>query len=57
VPKAKIGRIKSRLVQENLRLPIRAGETVGELIWDIPWCFNPQSQIGGIAQFGLVVEG
>jgi D-alanyl-D-alanine carboxypeptidase (penicillin-binding protein 5/6) len=36
VPKAKIGRIRSRLVQENLRLPIRAGETVGELIWDIP---------------------
>jgi len=36
VPKAKIGRIKSRLVQGNLRPPICAGEIVGELIWDIP---------------------
>jgi D-alanyl-D-alanine carboxypeptidase (penicillin-binding protein 5/6) len=36
VPKAKVGRIESRLVQGNLRLPILAGEIVGELIWDIP---------------------
>lgn len=36
MPKDKVGRIKSCLVQGNLRLPIRAGEIVGELIWDIP---------------------
>ncbi len=35
VPKAKVGRIKSFLVQGSLRLPILAGETVGELVWDI----------------------
>jgi len=36
VPKAKVGRIKSRLMQGNLKPPIRAGEIVGEIIWDIP---------------------
>jgi len=36
VPKTEVGRIKSRLVQRDLKLPIRAGEIVGELIWDIP---------------------
>jgi len=36
VPKTEVGRIKSCLVQEDLKLPIRAGEIVGELTWDIP---------------------
>jgi D-alanyl-D-alanine carboxypeptidase (penicillin-binding protein 5/6) len=71
VPKAKIGRIKSRLVQENLRLPIRAGETVGELIWDIPgasihkvklaashnldWSWKAKARFWGIRFLGILV--
>jgi len=71
VPKAKIGRIKSRLVQENLRLPIRAGETVGELIWDIPgasihkvklaashnldWSWKAKARLWGIRFLGILV--
>jgi D-alanyl-D-alanine carboxypeptidase (penicillin-binding protein 5/6) len=71
VPKAKIERIKSRLVQENLRLPIRAGETVGELIWDIPgasihkvklaaahnldWSWKAKARLWGIRFLGVLV--
>jgi len=36
VPKFKVGWIKSRLSQEKLELPIRTGEVVGEIVWDVP---------------------
>lgn len=36
VPKTKLSQIKSYLVQENSKPPIRRGETVGEVFWDIP---------------------
>jgi D-alanyl-D-alanine carboxypeptidase (penicillin-binding protein 5/6) len=70
VPKAKVGRIKSRLVQGNLRFPIRAGEIVGELIWDIPgasihkvklaaahnldWSWKAKARLWGIRFLGVL---
>jgi D-alanyl-D-alanine carboxypeptidase (penicillin-binding protein 5/6) len=71
VPKAKVGRIKSRLVQGNLRFPIHAGEIVGELIWDIPgasihkvklaaahnldWSWKAKARLWGIRFLGVLV--
>jgi D-alanyl-D-alanine carboxypeptidase (penicillin-binding protein 5/6) len=71
VPKAKVGRIKSRLVQGNLRFPIHAGEIVGELIWDIPgasihkvklaashnldWSWKAKARLWGIRFLGILV--
>jgi D-alanyl-D-alanine carboxypeptidase (penicillin-binding protein 5/6) len=71
VPKAKVGRIKSRLVQGNLRFPIHAGEIVGELIWDIPgasihkvklaaahnldWSLKAKARLWGIRFLGILV--
>jgi D-alanyl-D-alanine carboxypeptidase (penicillin-binding protein 5/6) len=71
VPKAKVGRIKSRLMQGNLRFPIRAGEIVGELIWDIPgasihkvklaaahnldWSWKAKARLWGIRFLGVLV--
>jgi D-alanyl-D-alanine carboxypeptidase (penicillin-binding protein 5/6) len=70
VPKAKIGRIKSCLVQGSLKLPIRAGEIVGELIWDIPgasihkvklaaahnldWSWKAKAKLWGIRFLGVL---
>jgi D-alanyl-D-alanine carboxypeptidase (penicillin-binding protein 5/6) len=71
VPKAKVGRIKSRLMQGNLRFPIHAGEIVGELIWDIPgasihkvklaaahnldWSWKAKARLWGIRFLGVLV--
>jgi len=36
VPKAKVGRIRSQVVQKASRPPIREKEVVGEILWDVP---------------------
>ncbi len=36
VPRSKVGRIKSQLVQTNSTPPVAKGEVVGEVVWDVP---------------------
>ncbi|MCX7642729.1 MAG: D-alanyl-D-alanine carboxypeptidase [Armatimonadetes bacterium] len=36
VPKAKVGRIQSQVIQKASKPPIRENEVVGEIIWDVP---------------------
>lgn len=36
VPKSKIGRIRSQVIQKTSKPPIRENEIVGEIVWDIP---------------------
>ncbi len=36
VPKAKIGRIRSQVVQKTSKPPVSENEIVGEIVWDVP---------------------
>lgn len=36
VPKAKINRIRSQVVQKTSKPPVSENETVGEIVWDVP---------------------
>ncbi|MFN4180824.1 MAG: D-alanyl-D-alanine carboxypeptidase family protein [Armatimonadota bacterium] len=36
VPKAKIGRIHSQVVQKNSKPPIQKNEVIGEIVWEVP---------------------